>query len=151
MKPELFGEAIHAGFLGRYSFESFTLSRIRTMIAMTICPNPSARTQARVVGRNQLRINPLRTHTAVGEIDQHAEPVHLSDHFLAEIGEAAVARRLGRAVAQPYAEVVEGGKRIQAVLDRRAVFNRNEARNAPQPVRARAISDDRVAGINASG
>ena len=76
----------------------------------------------------------------VGEVHQHAEPVHLPHHFAAELGEAAVPGAVERGVGPvegdvvgqghvPGAELVVGPERAERVLDGVAALHAEQRRD----------------------
>jgi hypothetical protein len=56
----------------------------------------------------------------VREVDQHAQPVHLRHHLAAQLGQAAVPRRIGRGVGQVVGRVVGQGQVARSQLVERA-------------------------------
>jgi hypothetical protein len=99
----------------------------------------------------------------VGEVDQHAEPVHLADDLAAELGEAARRRAVGRGVGPggvlvvgegevAHAQSVQGAQRTEGVVDGVATLGSHQAPDPPavgqgrvQPVGAG--HQDQVVGI----
>ena len=100
-----------------------------------------ARAQAcdQIIGASETSQRVLhRLGGGVGQVDEHAETVHLLHHLLAESGEPAVPRRVGGGVRPvegllvgeghvPDAQVEVRAERAQGVLDRMAALHAEEA------------------------
>ena len=72
---------------------------------------------------------PHRVGRDVAEVDQHAEPVHLAHHVLAEVGEAAVRMRTRRRIG-PGRVVVVGERHVAGAQPRQDAQDRERARDA---------------------
>ena len=93
---------------------------------------------------------PHRLGRHVREVDQHAEPVHLAHHLLAEAGETAVLGRVGRRVGPVgvlgmgerhvtrarHVELAQGGERV---VDRMPPLHADQRGDAPGLVDAHHV------------